>query len=146
MLTTAAFTIVLIICSVSDVRSREIGIEMPIILAAIALVHSALNGTVQQSLIVSTGTFVVLMILSLLSKQAIGLGDVAVLSACAVFTTVYSIVLVFSLAILFATIVTIMKMLTREAKQKKISIVSIPFIPYITAGFVLMLVKGGAVC
>ena len=141
MLTAVLITLILVICSVSDVKSREIGILMPPAVAVIALIHSAQLGRLKESLITSFAVFSLLMLISLISKQALGLGDVAILSACSVYVKSASVILMISSAMVIASVVTIgIIAVGKLLKKRSAKQISIPLVPYITAGFLLTLV------
>lgn len=132
---------ILVLCSVSDIKTREIGILMPPAIALVAIVDCLIRGRLAEGIVTSIVVFAVLMIISLVSKQAIGYGDVALLSACAVLMPAASVMLMVSSAMLIASVLTLAVIAVRRVKGKNTKEkLSVPFVPYITAGFLLTLI------
>ena len=135
------FVIMLVICSVSDVKSREIPIIMPIVLSLVAFMFTVQNNVLIKNLKESLVIFIILVFISLISRQALGLGDVAVLSACTLFSGIISVALIISVSMMLSTIITLIIMAyKRFFKNNSDKRISIPLMPYITVGFVFTLI------
>lgn len=135
------FVIMLVICSVFDIKSREIPIIMPIVLSLVAFMFTVQNNVLIKNLKASLVIFVILVFISLISRQALGLGDVAVLSACTLFSGIISVALIISVSMMLSTIITLIIMAyKRFFKNNSDKRISIPLMPYITVGFVFTLI------
>ena len=131
----------LVICSVSDIKNREIPIIMPIVLSLVAFMFTVQNNVLIKNLKASLLVFVILVLISLISRQALGFGDVAVLSACTLFSGIISVTLIISVSIMLSTIITLIVMAyKRFFKNNSDKRISIPLMPYITVGFVFTLI------
>lgn len=129
------FVAILVKISVDDIKKREISVWSPVILATVGILYRIFQKGILWALGVSTVTFVVLMLLSFLSKQALGYGDVAVICGCSVILGGLGTCLMLSVTLVLSTISAVVKVLKRR-KQTKTPL-EIPLVPYITAGFVL---------
>ncbi len=130
------FGIILLICSVQDVKTREISVVTPVVLAAVGIGYEIMRNNFLPSVGRSAVIFGILMLISFFSKESLGYGDVAVISACSVVLGVVGTVLMLSVTLMLSTVGVLAKMCKGRLKEGK-KVLSVPLIPYITVGFLL---------
>ncbi len=119
--------IILVPASISDIRTKEISIAVPLLLAGAGAIYSYTNGvSVAEALL----SFTVLTLFSLLSRQRFGLGDALTVSALALFCGGRLLLMMTTAMSCAVLLVTVKKLVCKKADIKEIAM-----LPFITLGF-----------
>lgn len=126
----------LTLCSYSDIKRREIYIKPAVVLILSGIVFAALQG--KESLISAffgALTGVALMIISRLTKGAIGAGDGLVLIVTAFYQGFAGNVGMLLLALFLSAVVSATALIIRKVKRDY----ELPFVPFMLAAFIIQI-------
>ena len=127
--------IVLVIEAVTDFKKKEVNIVFPVLLAAAAAVMSFFTKDISLiNAIIGTGEGLLLILISLLTKGEIGMGDGILLAACGLMLGGRDNLIMFFFACLSSAIVSALIMIIKKADKKT----KIPFVPFMIPGFLIM--------
>ena len=125
--------LILALGSYSDIRTKEISIAIPLLLACAGGAYSYMTGVSCTAFLLS---LVLLTPVSLLGRQRIGLGDVFTVSALALFCGGSGLILMISTAVTCAALFAASKKLL----CKSADINEIAMLPFISIGFAAAMV------
>ncbi|MBR6383250.1 MAG: prepilin peptidase [Lachnospiraceae bacterium] len=127
--------IVLVIEAVTDFKKKEVNIIFPVLLAAAATVMFFFTKDISLiNAIIGTGEGLLLILISLLTKGEIGMGDGILLAACGLMLGGRDNLIMFFFACLSSAVVSALIMLIKKADKKT----KIPFVPFMIPGFLIM--------
>lgn len=127
--------IVLVIEAVTDFKKNEVNIIFPVLLAAAATVMFFFTKDISLiNAIIGTGEGLLLILISLLTKGEIGMGDGILLAACGLMLGGRDNLIMFFFACLSSAVVSALIMLIKKADKKT----KIPFVPFMIPGFLIM--------
>lgn len=135
MIITLILLIYLFLCSVTDIRKRTISLPLSLlwlvfgILLTFFYIHQE-----PLTLILNLSTGLLLILLSVASKEAIGLGDALILIVASFFLSTYGTLYILFFALVLASIPCLI-LLIRHHNRKA----SIPFAPFISAGYIIFI-------
>ena len=127
--------IVLIIEAVTDFKKKEVNIIFPILLAAAAVVMLFFSKDISLiNAIIGIAEGLLLILISVLTKGQIGLGDGILLAACGLMLGGRDNLIMFFFACLSSAVVSALIMIIKKADKKT----KIPFVPFMIPGFLIM--------
>ncbi len=129
---TAALSVLTVSC-VQDLKSKEFSLWLALALFAVSFANAALGESFFPSLIASAATLAILGGISLLSKQRLGFGDVMILSALVLFRGFASGIFIFSTALIFCLVLSIIRLTLSKGKKNT----ETAFVPFLSIGFVM---------
>ncbi|MBO6240455.1 MAG: prepilin peptidase [Butyrivibrio sp.] len=135
------FTIVqlvlLFVAGVFDFKKKEISLLLIIAMAAISIVCGVIDVFFGKSsakeILICLIPGACLMMLSLISRQSIGIGDGLIVAAIGLCFGIHRLVLGVSIALFISGIMSIFLIIVRKAGKKD----SFPFVPFIFVGMVV---------
>jgi leader peptidase (prepilin peptidase) / N-methyltransferase len=128
----------LLLCSVQDIKRKEIHISMLFIGIILGLVGAFfILETSIQNRILGLALGVMLLLLNVVTKGQIGIADAIIVSTIGITLGFYITSGILLLAVFLSAIVSLVLMILRRVKRKT----TIPFIPFLLAGFVGVLVS-----
>lgn len=127
--------IVLIIEAVTDLKKQEINIPVSGIMAAAAIpIYFFAKDISVLNSIIGIAEGLLLILISVMTKGQIGMGDGILLAACGLMLGGKDNFLMFFFACLFSAVVSGLIMLVKKADKKT----KIPFVPFMIPGFLVM--------
>ena len=127
--------IVLIIEAVTDFKKKEVNIIFPILLAAAAVVMLFFSKDISLiNAIIGIAEGLLLILISVLTKGQIGMGDGILLAACGLMLGGRDNLIMFFFACLSSAVVSALIMIIKKADKKT----KIPFVPFMIPGFLIM--------
>lgn len=127
--------IVLVIEAITDFKKKEVNIVFPVFLAAAATVMLFFTKDISLiNSIIGIAEGVLLILISLLTKGEIGMGDGILLAACGLMLGGKDNLIMFFFACFSSAIVSALIMLIKKADKKT----KIPFVPFMIPGFLIM--------
>ena len=127
--------IVLIIEAVMDFKKKEVNIIFPILLAAAATVMFFFVKDISLvNAIIGIVEGILLILVSVLTKGQIGIGDGILLAACGLMLGGKDNLIMFFFSCLSSAVVSAMIMIIKKADKKT----KIPFVPFMIPGFLVM--------
>lgn len=127
----------LAISAISDMRKKEISIWLVISMAVISLIDGVLSLVLHKKtvteLAISLIPGVLLVVLSVLSRQSIGYGDGLITMAIGVAFGISKLFAGLAIALFASGVMSIFLIVVRKAKRND----TFPFIPFILAGMVV---------
>jgi leader peptidase (prepilin peptidase)/N-methyltransferase len=135
------FFIILMICSIKDIKEKEIPNKVIItgILLGLAVCTMSFDTEiVLDSVITCVITGFILYLVSMVTKGGIGMGDMKLMAVCGLFLGFSQTTAVLLISLLLTGVIGIIYILLKKASLKS----AIPFAPFITAGFVINLLTG----
>ena len=130
----------LIVCAVIDIKTNKVVQSFCIINYILSLIVKAfLNELDIFVLIVGVIICGILFSISVITKEAIGKGDVLILLALTGILSVNYIIEIFVIGLWACSIFSIAMLLIKKMKRKD----SIPFVPFLLIGHSLWLISGG---
>ena len=128
----------LVLLSVSDLRSRTIPVPPVLVFAAVmAAVHLAAGDLTGLQILAGTLPGLFLLTAGLVSKSAIGTGDGITAAACGAAVGFYSELASLTAALLLCSVFSIVLLIRKKAGRND----SLPFLPFLTAGHILVLIS-----
>jgi len=126
---------VLIIEAVTDFKKKEVNIIFPILLAAAAVVMLFFSKDISLiNAIIGIAEGLLLIMISVLTKGQIGMGDGILLAACGLMLGGRDNLIMFFFACLSSAVVSALIMIIKKADKKT----KIPFVPFMIPGFLIM--------
>ena len=126
---------VLIIEAVTDFKKKEVNIIFPILLAAAAVVMLFFSKDISLiNAIIGIAEGLLLILISVLTKGQIGMGDGILLAACGLMLGGRDNLIMFFFACLSSAVVSALIMIIKKADKKT----KIPFVPFMIPGFLIM--------
>ena len=126
---------VLIIEAVTDFKKKEVNIIFPILLAVAAVVMLFFSKDISLiNAIIGIAEGLLLILISVLTKGQIGLGDGILLAACGLMLGGRDNLIMFFFACLSSAVVSALIMIIKKADKKT----KIPFAPFMIPGFLIM--------
>lgn len=126
-------------CAIVDVKTNKVYQNICIINYLIALIAKVIFSKFHfQSLVISLCMCAILFLIAVLTKQAIGYGDVFVILTLTGILNVKSTVEIFFFALLVCCVFSIVILLTRKGSMKS----TLPFVPFLLAGDFIWIVLG----
>jgi leader peptidase (prepilin peptidase)/N-methyltransferase len=132
------FFILIMIASLKDLKSREIpnililgGIVLGLIFSAVRLDWNEL--VIALIVFIATGT--VLVVVSIISKGGLGMGDVKLIAVTSLFTGFTQVLSILFISLVLAAIMGIGSLALKKLDRKS----SLPFAPFLATGFILHL-------
>lgn len=130
----------IVICTVFDLKTRKVFQSLCIINYVLSLVIKAfLNKLVFSVLIVGLFVCGILFSISVVTKEAIGKGDVLILLTLTGIMSVRYTIGIFCTGLLVCALFSIVMLLTKKMKRKD----TIPFVPFLFIGHCVWLISGG---
>ena len=127
--------IVLVIEALMDFRKKEVNIPVLGILVVAAMVMFFLGKDISVSnAIIGLAEGVLLILVSVMTKGQIGIGDGILLAACGLMLGGKDNMVMFFFACLSSAIVSVLIMIIKKADKKT----KIPFVPFMIPGFLIM--------
>ena len=127
--------IVLVIEAVKDFRKKEVNIPVLGILVVAAMVMIFLGKDISVSnAIIGLAEGLLLILVSVMTKGQIGIGDGILLAACGLMLGGKDNMVMFFFACLSSAIVSVLIMIIKKADKKT----TIPFVPFMIPGFLIM--------
>ena len=127
--------IVLVIEAVKDFRKKEVNIPVLGILVAAAMVMFFLGKDISVSnAIIGLAEGLLLILVSIMTKGQIGIGDGILLAACGLMLGGKDNMVMFFFACLSSAIASVLIMIIKKADKKT----KIPFVPFMIPGFLIM--------
>jgi len=127
--------IVLVIEAVKDFRKKELDIPVLGILVVAAMVMIFLGKDISVSnAIIGLAEGLLLILVSVMTKGQIGMGDGILLAACGLMLGGKDNMVMFFFACLSSAIVSVLIMIIKKADKKT----TIPFVPFMIPGFLIM--------
>ena len=127
--------IVLVIEAVKDFRKKEVNIPVLGILVVAAMVMIFLGKEISVSnAIIGLAEGLLLILVSVMTKGQIGMGDGILLAACGLMLGGKDNMVMFFFACLSSAIVSVLIMIIKKADKKT----TIPFVPFMIPGFLIM--------
>ena len=127
--------IVLIIEAVTDLKKQEINIPVSGIMAAAAIpIYFFAKDISVLNSIIGIAEGLLLILISVMTKGQIGMGDGILLAACGLMLGGKDNFIMFFFACLFSAVVSGLIMLVKKADKKT----KIPFVPFMITGFLVM--------
>ncbi|MBO4702543.1 MAG: prepilin peptidase [Lachnospiraceae bacterium] len=127
--------IVLVIEAVKDFRKKEVDIPVLGILVVAAMVMIFLGKDISVSnAIIGLAEGLLLILVSVMTKGQIGMGDGILLAACGLMLGGKDNMVMFFFACLSSAIVSVLIMIIKKADKKT----TIPFVPFMIPGFLIM--------
>lgn len=127
--------IVLIIEAVTDLKKQEINIPVSGIMAAAAIpIYFFAKDISVLNSIIGIAEGLLLILISVMTKGQIGMGDGILLAACGLMLGGKDNFIMFFFACLFSAVVSGLIMLVKKADKKT----KIPFVPFMIPGFLVM--------
>ena len=127
--------IVLLIEAVTDFKKKEVNIVLPILLTAAALAMLILGKDISVlNTLIGIAEGVLLILISVMTKGQIGMGDGILLAACGFMLGGKDNFLMFFFACLCSAVVSGLIMIFKKADKKT----KIPFVPFMIPGFLSM--------
>ena len=127
--------IVLVIEAVKDFRKKEVNIPVLGILVAAAIVMIFLEKDISVlNAIIGLAEGLLLILVSVMTKGQIGMGDGLLLAACGLMLGGKDNMVMFFFACLSSAIVSVLIMIIKKADKKT----TIPFVPFMIPGFLIM--------
>ena len=127
--------IVLVIEAVKDFRKKEVNIPVLGILVVAAMVMIFLGKDISVSnAIIGLAEGLLLILVSVMTKGQIGMGDGILLAACGLMLGGKDNLVMFFFACLSSAIVSVLIMIIKKADKKT----TIPFVPFMIPGFLIM--------
>ena len=127
--------IVLVIEALKDFRKKEVNIPILGILAIAAMVMIFLGKDISVSnAIIGLAEGLLLILVSVMTKGQIGIGDGILLAACGLMLGGKDNMVMFFFACLSSAIVSVLIMIIKKADKKT----TIPFVPFMIPGFLIM--------
>ena len=126
---------VLIIEAVTDFKKKEVNIIFPILLAAAAVVMLFFSKDISLiNAIIGIAEGLLLILISVLTKGQIGMGDGILLAACGLMLGGRDNLIMFFFACLSSAVVSALIMIIKKEDKKT----KIPFAPFMIPGFLIM--------
>jgi leader peptidase (prepilin peptidase)/N-methyltransferase len=126
---------VLVIEAVKDFRKKEVNIPVLGILVAAAMVMIFLGKDISVlNVITGLAEGLLLILVSVMTKGQIGMGDGILLAACGLMLGGKDNMVMFFFACLSSAIVSVLIMIIKKADKKT----TIPFVPFMIPGFLIM--------
>ena len=127
--------IVLVIEALKDFRKKEVNIPVLGILVVAAMVMIFLGKDISVSnAIIGLAEGLLLILVSVMTKGQIGIGDGILLAACGLMLGGKDNMVMFFFACLSSAIVSVLIMIIKKADKKT----TIPFVPFMIPGFLIM--------
>ena len=127
--------IVLVIEAVKDFRKKELDIPVLGILVVAAMVMIFLGKDISVlNAIIGLAEGLLLILVSVMTKGQIGMGDGILLAACGLMLGGKDNMVMFFFACLSSAIVSVLIMIIKKADKKT----TIPFVPFMIPGFLIM--------
>ena len=127
--------IVLVIEALKDFRKKEVNIPILGIMAIAAMIMVFLGKDISVSnAIIGLAEGVLLILVSVMTKGQIGIGDGILLAACGLMLGGKDNMVMFFFACLSSAIVSVLIMIIKKADKKT----KIPFVPFMIPGFLIM--------
>ena len=127
--------IVLVIEALKDFRKKEVNIPVLGILVVAAMVMIFLGKDISVSnAIIGLAEGLLLILVSVMTKGQIGMGDGILLAACGLMLGGKDNMVMFFFACLSSAIVSVLIMIIKKADKKT----TIPFVPFMIPGFLIM--------
>ena len=127
--------IVLVIEALMDFRKKEVNIPVLGILVVAAMVMFFLGKDISVSnAIIGLAEGLLLILVSVMTKGQIGIGDGILLAACGLMLGGKDNMVMFFFACLSSAIVSVLIMIIKKADKKT----TIPFVPFMIPGFLIM--------
>lgn len=135
------FFVILMICSIKDIKEKEIPNKVIItgILLGLAVCTISFDTEILlDSVITCVITGFILYLVSMATKGGLGMGDMKLMAVCGLFLGFSQTTSVLLISLLLTGVIGIGYILLKKASLKS----TIPFAPFITAGFVINLLIG----
>lgn len=126
--------VLLTVCAIEDLRTRKIPVWLPIGALVLGVILRVVEGTLLSwdcALGVLVG--ILFMVLAILSRQQMGLGDGLVLTICGLCIGWERLISLVFCAMLLFLVVGVMRMMCRKLKSRK----QVPFIPFLWVVFMV---------
>jgi prepilin signal peptidase PulO-like enzyme (type II secretory pathway) len=126
----------LTINSITDIREKRISIIISLIFGAIGIIINIIfNQYNIISILLAMLLGFIMILISKVTKEAIGIGDGIILVVMGLFTGVYNNLLILLYGLILSSIVSCFFLITKKLDKKD----KIPFIPYLLAGYIIIL-------
>ena len=120
--------------SIQDIRKKEIFFFVTMAAGIIGIIYSLTGGTRLSALIMAFIPALILVMLSILTKDQIGMGDAIIVFAIGCWCDIYYVAFVLLVAFVFVSAVGIVLFI------KGMRNTEIPFVPFIFAGCLLRMI------
>lgn len=135
---------VMIICTIADIKKKEISIWLFVVLGIWTLIGCVICGE-QRGYMIVAGIVpgILLIILSKVTDQSIGYGDGIILAEIGLITGAGKCMLILAAALAMAGVFSLVLVVVKKVDKRY----KIPFVPFMTAAYVavLYLQKGGQI-
>lgn len=136
--------LMLVAASYIDIKRKALNYKELLVVMMAAVLCVALKGTINPYSIIPVLIIgIMLFLVSLVTRQGFGMADACVVTAIALSKDFVWAVSTLMCALVIVCIISVIQMLRKKMTKKS----SIPFIPFITAGYIMSFVfgKGGLV-
>jgi leader peptidase (prepilin peptidase)/N-methyltransferase len=134
--------IFLFICTYTDIKDKCINVNICIVFGVIGLIYKYFcNSIGLMSVAMAILPGILLLMISIISKGSVGKGDAVVTGTMGLYVGGVKTILILSNGILILCIVGIICMLI----MKKDKSYRIPFVPFLTIGFIYQIITRGVV-
>lgn len=132
--------IILLVCGIQDIRNKKISLWIISLGALLTVAGIILCGSLSVAeTIGGMGVGAVVLLISMVTKGKIGLGDGLILCVTGLVLGFWGNIELFGLALLLAAVVSIFLLVFQLANRKK----SIPFVPFLFLGYLVIMVSEG---
>lgn len=136
IVTNTLMAAVMTVCSIADIKRKEISIRFFVILGSIAVIGCFLNsGQINFMVVAGVVPGICMIIISKITDQSIGYGDGIILTEIGLLTGIGKGMLILAVALAVAGVFSLGMVVIKKVNKRY----KIPFVPFLTIAYILVI-------